>query len=80
MPVPIESRTVLLSASSIPYAAVVRLTQMQVKSRVQALPAPMLNQVLRRLERAEILVALAYCFVLPTAVVAVSHQHGYLRT
>lgn len=46
---------------------------MQVESRIQALPAPMLNQVLRRLERAEILVALAYRFVLPAAIVAVGH-------
>jgi len=52
---------------------------MQVESRVQALPSPMLNQILRRLEGAEILVAFSNRFVLPAAVVAVGHQHGYLR-
>lgn len=39
----------------------------------------MLNQILRRLECAEVLVALANCLVLPAAVLTLCHQDGDLR-
>jgi hypothetical protein len=56
----------------------VQLTQMQMEPRVQAFPAPVLDQVLCCLECPEILIALANSFVLPAAIVAISHQDGYL--
>jgi len=54
-------------------------TQMQMEPRVQASPAPMLNQVLCGLERPQVLIALPDRIVLASTIGTVSHQDRYLR-
>lgn len=77
MPVPIESRTAYVSFWN-PNLRLCELTQVQVKPRVQAPPAPMLDQVLSRLERPEVLIAFPDRVIFSTAIIAISHQHGNL--
>jgi hypothetical protein len=52
---------------------------MQVEPRIQTPPAPVLNQVLRRSESPEVLIALPHRFVLTASIAALSHQDGNLR-